>query len=155
MPSSLSRWLRREAEAGGPSPNRAQPQHEKNFVSFKRGAVLHPECEWLWPEIAKLSGRMFLRAGGNLSSPVLCREVHKGSGRLVLKEVFLSTFPSFLVKRGQPLLSLPHSICSLIAFSGFRRHHLRNSFSKQITNRHILAQGLNVELVTRDFLGLG
>ena len=34
-----------------------------------------------------------------------------------LKEVFLSTFPSFLVKGGRPLLSLPHSTCSLIAFS--------------------------------------
>ena len=89
----------------------------QNFVSFKRGAVLHPECEWLWPEIAKLSERMFLRAGGKLSSPVLRREVHKGSSRLVLKKVFLSTFPSFLVKEGQPLLSLPHSTCSLIVFS--------------------------------------
>ena len=82
-----------------PKP-RAAPAR-KNFVSFKRGAVLHPECEWLWPEIAKLSERMFLRARGKLSSPVLRREVHKGSSRLVLKEVF----PHFLAswsKRGSP-----------------------------------------------------
>lgn len=78
-----------------PKP-RAAPAR-KNFVSFKRGAVLHPECEWLWPEIAKLSERMFLRARGKLSSPVLRREVHKGSSRLVLKEVF---------KEGQPLYSV-------------------------------------------------
>lgn len=74
----------------------------ENFVSFERGAVLHPGCGWLWPEISKLSIDEFLRAGVNLSSPA------RSGDR------------DGLVKGRQPFLAYTYLSCSLIAFSWSR-----------------------------------
>lgn len=71
----------------------------ENFVSFKRGAVLHPECGWLWPEISKLSREVATSGSKSFQSRPLRR---------------------WIGQRGVALPSLYLSPCSLIAFSSSR-----------------------------------